>query len=114
MLHTEMEVWKLSMDMVEDVYRLTNKFPKSEVYTLVSQMKRSAISVPSNIAEGMSRNSTKECIRFLHFSLASLSELDTQLILSKRLSFIDEYDTSKLVSVKKLLLGTINHLKAKL
>ena len=114
MIHSEMKVWQLSIDLVEDIFKLTNKFPKEETYTLAQQMKRAAISIPSNIAEGMARNSTKECIRFLHFSLGSLSELDTQLVIAKRLQFVDEDLSQQTLRVKMLLLGTIRHLRTKL
>ena len=114
MIHSEMKVWQISIDLVEDIFKLTKKFPKEETYTLAQQMKRAAISIPSNIAEGMARNSTKECIRFLHISLGSLSELDTQLIIANRLGFTNGENMGRINRVKMLLLGTIRHLRTKL
>ena len=81
--HKDLAVWKKSMDLVTDVYELTSKFPREEQFGLTNQMRRSAVSVPSNIAEGAARNSTKEFIQFLYYSLSSLSELETQLLISK-------------------------------
>ena len=74
----KLKVWQRAMQLCQEVLGLTNKFPKSEVYVLTSQMNRSAISIPSNIAEGSSRNSTKEFKRYLEIALGSLFELQTQ------------------------------------
>ena len=78
MTHKDLEVWKKSMDLVVDVYKLMKQLPESEKYGLISQIKRSSISIPSNIAEGAGRASTKEFIRFLDIATGSLSELETQ------------------------------------
>ena len=75
MTHKDLEVWKKSMDLVEDVYKLMKQLPESEKYGLISQIKRSSISIPSNIAEGAGRASTKEFIRYLDVATGSLSEL---------------------------------------
>jgi four helix bundle protein len=83
--HKDLNVWKESMTLAKEVYRLTKNFPKEETFGLVSQMRRAAVSIPSNIAEGAARNSNKEFIQFLHVSLGSLAELETQLLLSKEL-----------------------------
>ena len=90
--HKDLDVWKYSMDLVEEIYSLTRIFPNSEVYGLTSQMKRSAVSIPSNIAEGAARKGDKEFIQFLYVAMGSLSELETHLILSKRLKFVAEVD----------------------
>lgn len=71
--HKDLEVWKLAMALVEKVYQLTNSFPKVEQFGLTSQIRRSAVSVPSNIAEGAGRQNTKEFIQFLYISLGSLA-----------------------------------------
>ena len=76
------------MDFVVEIYKLTDKFPSSELYGLTSQIRRSSVSIPSNIAEGWSRNSTKEYIQFLHVSNGSLSEIETQLEIANKLGYI--------------------------
>jgi four helix bundle protein len=81
--HREQFIWKRSVQFAIYCYQLTNHFPKSELYGLTNQMRRSAVSVPSNIAEGYGRNGKPEYIRFLHISLGSLRELDTQLYIAK-------------------------------
>ena len=86
--YRDLDIWKDAMDLCEWVYGLVKLFPKDEMYGLVSQMKRAAVSVPSNIAEGFVRMHGKEFRHFLTFSLSSLAELNTQSILSHRLQFI--------------------------
>ena len=88
--HRDLHAWREAMTLVEIVYRATANFPQSELYGLVNQMRRCAISVPSNIAEGAARNSTREWVQFLGISCGSLSELETQLELAKRLGYLDE------------------------
>jgi four helix bundle protein len=88
--HKDLNVWKKSMNLVILIYRLTGQFPKEELFGLSSQMRRAAVSIPSNIAEGHGRNSEKELIRFLFISLGSASELETQILLSNKLDFLNE------------------------
>ena len=88
--HKELNVWKDSIDLVVEVYRITKLFPKEELYGIVSQIRRSAVSVPANISEGSARNYTKEFIRFLRIAQASLSELETLIQISARLKFLNE------------------------
>jgi four helix bundle protein len=88
--HKKLDAWKLSMDLVIDVYRETDKFPNRERYGLIDQIRRAAISIPSNIAEGAARHTKKEFMNYLHIAQAALSELDTQLELARRLSYMDE------------------------
>ena len=88
--HKNLKAWQLAMDIVEKIYSITESFPSAEKFGIVSQMRRCAISVPSNIAEGAGRNTKKEFVNFLHISQGSLSELDTQLELSLRLQYIDK------------------------
>jgi len=111
--HKELDIWKLSVDFVVEIYRLTSKFPKEEKYGLINQMRRAAVSIPSNIAEGAGRNSDKENLQFLHIALGSLSELDTQLIVSEKL---DYGKTSKeiemLMTIKSKLINYIKYLKS--
>lgn len=85
----ELKIWQKAIDMAEEVYQLTSDFPKEEKYGLTSQIRRSAISVPSNIAEGAGRNSNKEFIHFLGISNGSSYELQTQLIISRNLDLVD-------------------------
>ena len=90
----DLRVWKLSMELVEIVYRLTQNFPKHEIYGLSSQIQRAAVSVPSNIAEGHPREHTKEFLHHLSIAQASLAELETQLEIAVRLNYLarDEFD----------------------
>lgn len=103
------------MLLVEDVYRLTSTFPKEEQFGLISQMRRAAVSIPSNIAEGAARKSTKELLYFLGVATGSLTELDTQIDLSFRLKYCADTDTiqSRLDEVSALTLALMKSLKAK-
>ena len=107
--HKDLDVWKYSIDLVVEVYQLLKKFPDDEKFGIISQMKRCAVSIPSNIAEGAARSSVKEFSHFLTISLGSLAELETQIIISERLNFISD-DNSKillknLTTIRKMLLG---------
>ncbi|MBC8005457.1 MAG: four helix bundle protein [Verrucomicrobia bacterium] len=86
----EIKVWQKAMDCVTKLYQYTQKFPKEELFGLTSQMRRCAVSVPSNIAEGFGRNSSIDFKRFLKISIGSLYELQTQVEISKNLKYIDE------------------------
>lgn len=88
MTHKDLEVYKLSLDLVEEIYKRTESFPASENFGLVSQLRRAAVSIPSNISEGSSRGSTKDFIRFLNMASGSLSEIETQLIIAERIGYI--------------------------
>ncbi len=92
--YRELLVWQKGMVIVEEVYRLTLKFPSEEKFGLVSQMRRSAISIPSNIAEGKGRASKKEFAHFVSIARGSLAELETQLLLSFRLGYIKEIEST--------------------
>ena len=81
------------MDFVTEIYRLTNLFPSEEKFGLTSQMRRAAISIPSNMAEGAARKNTKEYIQFIYISLGSSSEIETQLELAKRLGFVEDIES---------------------
>lgn len=83
-------IWQKSMVLVTKIYTVTNNFPKEEVFGLTSQIKRSAISIPINIAEGLGRESSKELLRFLKISIGSLFELQTQLEIAKNIIYLDE------------------------
>lgn len=111
--HKDLEAWKESMDLVDLVYRGTKSFPPEELYGLASQMRRAAVSIPSNIAEGAARNSKKEFNQFLHVSLGSVSELETQVLISKRLGYMDREEAllCQIETIRKLLLGLIKYLR---
>jgi four helix bundle protein len=95
--HRDFEVWRDAMDLVAEIYRLTKAFPKDELYGLVSQMRRAAVSVIANIAEGAARQSRKEFIQYLSVSRASLSELEAELSISERLEYTSGDQTEKLM-----------------
>ncbi len=87
--HRDLKVWNDSIDFVIKIYQITNNFPKEELFGITSQIRRAAVSIPSNIAEGAARTSKKEFINFLSIALGSASELETQLIISKNLQYLD-------------------------
>jgi four helix bundle protein len=111
--HKDLEVWKKSMDLVSNIYKITESFPNKELYGLTNQIRRAAVSIPSNIAEGAARNSKKEFIQFLYIALGSLSELETQIIIANRLEYLNNLDTLSevLKFVQKLINGLIYYLK---
>jgi four helix bundle protein len=116
--YRDLIVWQKSMDLVEQIYVLSSDFPTTETYGLTSQIKRAAVSVPSNIAEGSSKKSTKEYIRFLNISYGSLAEIETQILIASRLKFIteDAKDSvlDKTTEIAKILSWLINSLKRRL
>lgn len=101
------------MDFCTAIYELTTFFPAHEIYGLISQLKRASVSIPSNIAEGASRNSTKEFIQFLYISNGSLSEIETQLEIAFRLKYIEEQKdlTRKIMLLRKMILNLVSALK---
>lgn len=105
--YKELVVWQKSMELVVLVYNITNTFPNGERFGLVSQMRRSAVSIPSNIAEGYGRKSKKENAYFVNVAYGSATELDTQVIISHRLKFIKQSEMSSVGStlsqVQKML-----------
>ena len=90
--HKNLRVWNESMELAQKVYQLTASFPREELFGLVSQMRRCAVSIPSNIAEGYGRGTNAELVHFLYISLGSSNELDSQLELSRRFSYITDED----------------------
>lgn len=111
--HKDLEIWQLGIEFVTHIYKITTNFPKEELYGLTSQMRISAISIPSNIAEGAARNSNKEFLQFLYISLGSLSELETQLIISKNLKFQDNPNLEIIEKLRRKLLNFIKYKKNK-
>ena len=107
--YRDLEVWKLSIDFVKKVYQVTHNFPASENYGLINQIRRAAVSIPSNIAEGQGRNSTKEFRQFLAISLGSLAELETQLIIAKEIEYLTQNGLDALLSpldrIRKMIKG---------
>jgi four helix bundle protein len=90
--HYKLEAWKLSRKLVTEVYKLTKRFPKEEMFGLTAQIRRSAVSVPSNIAEGAARSGPREFAQFLNVARGSLSELETQLLIAVDLGYLKEGD----------------------
>lgn len=111
--HKDLDVWKQSIQLVKQIYKITQIFPKHEIYGLTNQIRRAAVSVPSNIAEGAGRNSDKEFIQFLHISLGSLAEVETQLIISMEIGYVDNINTplNEINNIQKMLNGLIKHIK---
>jgi four helix bundle protein len=95
--YRELKVWQKGIEIVDRIYRVTERFPKSEVYGLSSQMRRAAVSIPSNIAEGFVRRGSREYRQFLHVSLGSCAELDTQMVIANRRKYIAD-DESRLLA----------------
>jgi four helix bundle protein len=89
--HKKLDLWKVAMELVIQVYEVTDRFPKDERFSLTDQIRRAAISVPSNIAEGAARQTKKEFANYLHMAQGSLSELDTQFELARQLKYLDEH-----------------------
>ena len=87
--------WQKAMDLVTLVYQVTEPFPRAEMFGLTNQLRRAAVSVPSNIAEGQARNSTKEFVNFLSISMGSLAEIETQLLIAQRLNYVKESVVNK-------------------
>jgi four helix bundle protein len=111
--HKRLEAWKQGIELVTEVYRLTESFPNREIYSLTDQIRRAAISVPSNIAEGAARHTKKEFVNYLHMAQGSLSELDTQVEIAKRLCYLEEPLCEKIdvqmQRIDKMLSGLIRH-----
>jgi len=110
-----LEIWKEGIALVKQIYKLASKLPQEEKFGLRSQITRAAVSVPSNIAEGCSRNSEVEFKRFLEIAIGSLFELETQLIIIKELDLINGYDTKEILKLidkeEKMINGLINKIK---
>ena len=113
----ELLVWKKSIEFVKEIYEITAAFPSEEKFGLVSQIRRSAVSIPSNIAEGNPRRSSADYIQFLKIARGSGAEVETQIIISKIMRFIEEVKTEELLlnitEIMKMINGLINYLKTK-
>ena len=99
----DLRIWQIGIEVVKDIYILTKKFPKEELYGLTSQMRRSAVSIPSNIAEGFRRYHNKEYRQFLYIALGSCAELETQIIIANELDYINETNKTELIEKVKYI-----------
>ena len=115
--HKDLDVWKKAVDYVVGIYEATKAFPKDEIYGLTSQLRRAAVSVPSNIAEGMARSSDKDTIRFIYVALGSLAEVETQIIIAGKLDYLTQDISGQLLDdtkvLRKMLIGLARYLKSK-
>ena len=113
--YKQLRVWEKSFELTLAIYKTSEKFPKSELYGLTSQLRRAAVSIPSNIAEGNTRAHKSEYLQFLNVAFSSGAELETQLLLAKELDYLGESTfmalSSKLTEVMKMLNGLIGSLK---
>ncbi|MFA5239382.1 MAG: four helix bundle protein [Phycisphaerae bacterium] len=113
--YRELEIWKRGISLVEDIYAITRSFPKEETYGLTGQIRRSAVSIPSNIAEGFARSNNNEYKQFLYYSLGSCSEATTQVIIASRLKYVAEKQADELVDkltvLSKMIMSLIKKLK---
>ena len=115
--YRDLKVWRKGIELVKAVYTLTIKFPKYETFGLADQMRRSAVSVPSNIAEGQARQHTGEFRQFLHTALGSVAELDTQAVIARELGYITEGEAYNIegciTEIRKMMYSLISHLPSK-
>ena len=112
--HKELDIWKRSIRFVTDIYSETKRFPKEEMFGLTSQIRRFAVSIPSNIAKGAARKNKAENIQSLHIALGSYSELETQLIISRNLKYLDcDRLFNELSVIGKMLVNFIKFQKNK-
>ena len=115
--YRELIVWQEGIKLAKAVYKLTEKFPRQETYALADQIRRAVVSVPSNIAEGQARKAPGDFRRFLHISLGSLAEVDTQLILAQEFGYLSKEDIDsmdeQIQSLRKKLYALINSLPAR-
>jgi len=112
--YKDLNIWKRSIEVVEDIYKMTKNFPKEEIYGLTSQLRRSAVSIPSNIAEGFARFHNKEYKQFLFISLGSCAELSTQIIISLQLKYLESKEADQLLNeideISKMTMSLIKKL----
>ena len=108
--HKNLIVWKKSMELASKVYSVTSAYPQAELFGLTGQMRRCAISIPSNIAEGYGRGSNKDLVRFLHTALGSANELDTQLILSFNFGYLSENDFQEVSNLNEEVVKMLSSL----
>ncbi len=116
--YRDLIVWQKAMELVETIYRTTTAFPREEIYGLTSQIRRAAISVPSNIAEGNGRNTTRDYVHVLGMAYGSIKEVETQVLISERLRYINSNRSDELVEmtgeIARLISGLMNSLNRKI
>ncbi|MBP3354649.1 MAG: four helix bundle protein [Bacteroidales bacterium] len=116
--YKELQVWQKAMDLVVEVYNIIKLLPKEETYGISDQIRRSAVSIPSNIAEGQSRNSSKEFIQFLSIARGSLAELETQLLICVKVNMLSNDNIDNILiatkEIGKMIKGLMNKLEAQL
>ena len=110
----DLRIWQKGIEVVKEIYILTKKFPKEELYGLTSQMRRSAVSIPSNIAEGFRRYHNKEYKQFLYIAMGSCAELETQIIITHELSYLNDTDKIEIIEKLKYICRMINQLIKKI
>ncbi len=112
--HKNLLVWQKSMAFVTELYKLTRKYPNDEQYGLINQLRRAAVSIPSNIADGCARRNTKEYIQFLYVALGSASEIETQIIISHNLEYVSNIEEQNMLEmleeIIRMLVGLIKSL----
>ena len=115
--HKKLNAWTDAVDLAQQIYRVTGSFPANEQFGLTSQIRRAAVSIPSNIAEGAARQTKKEFIQFLYIAKGSLSEVDTQMEIAKGLQYLSQSDwatlNGKLERIDRMLSGLIRSLRTK-
>jgi len=112
--YKDLEVWRRSIDLVEDIYEATSRFPPSEKFGLVQQIRRAAVSIPSNIAEGQFRKSTGEFKQFLSFALGSAAEVETQLIIANKVSYLPTAEFNILLENLEIIMKMLKKLSISL
>ncbi|GGG45122.1 four helix bundle protein [Bizionia arctica] len=110
----DLEIWKKSRLFCSEIYSITSKFPESEKFGLVNQLRRASVSIPSNIAEGSSRNSNKDFTRFLQIAIGSAYEIETQLLIASDLKFINQQEVISLLKNLESIIKMISKFKSTL
>lgn len=112
--YKELEIWKASLSICTPIYKITKKFPDDEKFGLISQLRRAAVSVPSNIAEGSARHSDKDFVRFLEYSLGSCREIETQILVAQNLEYTNPDEVNIILKELYRIMVMINNFIKKL
>ena len=112
--YKDLNIWKRSIELVKNIYEISNSFPKEELYVLTSQLRRTAISIPSNIAEGFSRFHNKEYRQFLYIALGSCAELETQMIIANYLKYLNDDKFNDIINESEVICKMISNLIKKI